>query len=255
MTYKLGKLAPKFDERTLKMATYLPAALAPPPPEYTWMAMVDQWNMMQNDVLGNCTCASAGHMIRQWTKYAGEEIITPDKKVVEMYRKVSGYRPGHPETDRGAVMLDVLSYWRKKGLNKRKIVAYAILKTKSLLELKQAIYLFGNCYLGVELPVSAQGQDVWAMPSTLEGDGAPGSWGGHAVPAMAYGQGEKKDLISFVSWGKVMHMTEAFYKTYVSEAYAVVSKDWIEADGTTPTPTSLNLQALLSDLAKVATPV
>ena len=49
-----------------------------------------------------------------------------------------------------------------------------------------AIWLFGGAYIGVELPISAQTQDVWDVPANLTPDDEPGSWGGHAVYLVGY---------------------------------------------------------------------
>jgi len=48
-------------------------------------------------------------------------------------------------------------------------------------QIATAIWLFGGAYIGIQLPIRAQNQDVWDVPSDLGLDDVPGSWGGHAV--------------------------------------------------------------------------
>jgi len=243
---KLGKLPVKYDARTLKLSKYL-LEPPPPPPQFSCQSKVADWGMMLNDELGDCTCAAAGHMVQQWTTYASTEKIIPDNQILKAYMQVSGYVPGEPNTDNGAVVLDVLKLWRKKGIGGHKILAYAALKPGNLLELKQAISIFGNVYLGIELPVSAQDQnECWAVPSKGPiQDGLPGSWGGHAIPAVMYDD----VAIGIITWGQLMYLTPQFYRTYVTEAYAVLSNDWLQKNGLSPT--HFDLATLKSDLSIV----
>ena len=100
---------------------------------------------------------------------------------------MTGYKPSDPSTDRGAVELDVLRYWRKTGVGGYKIDAFVALEPKNHLHVQAAVDLFGGSYIGLALPVSAQQQKVWSVPpGGPTGTGAPGSWGGHAVVVEAY---------------------------------------------------------------------
>jgi hypothetical protein len=227
-TVKLGKLAPKHDARTFKLERYV--KLVPPsPPQASYQAHVKNWPMMLNDSLGDCTCACAGHMIEQWTAYNGGSIITPpDSSILTAYEAVGGYNPGDPSTDNGANILDVLNYWRKTGIDGHKILGYATVNTANLEEVKQAVYLFGNIYLGIQLPISAQSQDgLWTVAdggTNGSPNNAPGSWGGHAIPVVEY---DSEELV-IVTWGQLWRVSWNFFLDYVDEAYAVLSQDWFD---------------------------
>ena len=240
----LGKRAPRIDPRTLKLAKYIPAA-PPPPAEVSWIMEVAHWGMMLNDSIGDCTCAAAGHMIEQWTRYAaGTEAVVPDPAIEKAYEDVGGYISGQPQTDNGAVMLDVLTYWKQTGIGGHKIAAYATIDLNNTNELKTAVRLFGNVYLGIQLPISAQPQNAWTVPSGgPNGDGSPGSWGGHCVPIMAY----SPQSLSVVTWGARLKMSWNFLKDYADEAYVVLSQEWIEVNG--GAPSGFNLAQLQADLA------
>ena len=238
----LGKLPPKHDARTLSLLNYLRPGKLPPVPESVdfWSAVTD-WPMLANDQLGDCTVAAAGHMIEQWTRYAGTEFTPSDGDVVAAYSAVSGYDPATGENDNGAAMLDVLNYWRKQGLAQHRILGYTALTRTNATSVREAIYLFGSLYAGFNLPLSAQKQTVWDVS---EGpDAEPGSWGGHAVPLVGY----DADGLVTVTWGSLKRLTWAFLETYCDEAYAVLSTDFINQT-THLNPDNFNLSALQRDL-------
>jgi hypothetical protein len=245
--YALGKAPARLDARTFRLSSFLKPIT--PPPAKDWAAAVTDWGMMMNDVLGICVGAGAGHTVQQWTKYAGVEHVVPDSKILQTYEKVGGYVPGDPSTDNGMDMLSYLNFWRQHGLGehrKHRIQAFVTVNPANLQEMRTAIYLFGNVYLGVQLPLTAQGADSWQVPpGGLQGDGAPGSWGGHCVPVMAY------DPTSYtvITWGQPMMATAAFVADYADEAYALLSPDWLSGAGLAPS--GFDLAALEAALAKL----
>ena len=256
---KLGKKPARFDARTLKLAKYFTAALPPAPEAAGYVDKVNRWGMMLNDQIGDCTVAAAGHMIEQWTAYSRTfEFVPSDAAILRAYQAVSGYVPGNPSTDNGAYLLDVLNYWRKTGVAKHKVKAFAQVNPRDHEEIKQAIRLFGNCYIGLGLPVSAQNTriaenhlPVWEVPKTgTTGDGTAWSWGGHAVPLVGYREtpAGRRGLMA-VSWGELFDVTFSFLDAYCDEAYAVVSMDWIKASGMSPS--GFDMQQLLADLQAI----
>ena len=212
--------------------------------------------MMANDTLGDCTCAAAGHMIECWTANLGDAFTPTSAQVIAAYSAVSGYIVGNPATDNGAAELDVLNYWRQKGIAGHKIDAYAALdlhpsrgnEPRGQECVKQAISLFGGAYIGLALPLSAQQQTVWDVPSLwsrLRNQDAPGSWGGHAVPVLAY----DAEGLTCITWGAKKRMTWQFFAQYCDEAYAPLSRDWLNAQGTDPA--GFDLAQLTADLATI----
>lgn len=240
----LGKRAARHDPRTLMLARYLTPALPPAPAACDWGAKVPRWPMYLNDSLGDCTCAAAAHMIQAWTKDAQpREVTISDAAVLKAYQAVGGYKPGQPETDNGAVELDVLKYWRQHGIGGHRIAAFASINPQSTEIVRDAIFLFGGIYAGVELPKSAQGQTVWDVPAGGPvGDGAPGRWGGHAVNIVAY---DARGL-DCITWGGRLRMTWGFFAAYFSEAYAVLSADFLHGG---KAPSGFDAQQLVADLS------
>jgi hypothetical protein len=243
---KLGKTAAVHDPRTLQLTNYLkPAVLPPPPPQKDWSQKVASWPMMMNNTIGDCTIAAVGHCIEEWTTDVGKPVVLPDATIVAAYSAVSGYNPKTGQHDVGANEIKVLNYWRQKGIGGHTIRAYVALEPGNLDHIRDAVFIFGNCYIGLALPKSAQTQAIWSVPpGGATGQGAPGSWGGHAVPVVAY---DPRGL-TVVTWGALKRMTWSFWSAYCDEAYALLSDDFLTAD---KTPGGIDLAALQQDLKQV----
>lgn len=242
---KLGRKPARLDSRTLKLAAYaegLPSA----PPACDLTARLSNLGQMGNDQLGDCTCAAVGHMIQAWTVEDETQIIVPDADIVKMYSEVSGYIPGDESTDNGAVVLDVLNYWRKTGLDGHRLGAYAELRLRNQQEVMKSIYYFGAAYVGLSLPLSAQKQAIWNVPEEgASGAGQAGSWGGHAIPFVAYNATGP----ICITWGQLQQMTWDFYDAYGEEAYACFGRDIVGSDD--KSPEGFNTAQLLTDLRKI----
>ncbi len=254
---KLGKRSPRLDHRTLKLSKYLTPALPTPPIRAGYVEKVAQWPMYLNDSLGDCVIAAAGHMIQQWTAYAGEETQISNSAILTGYVQVGGYVPNNPDTDNGCDMLTALKYWRKTGLGGHKIAAFVSVDFTNQQEVEQAIALFGSVYTGLALPLVAQsptqtgpnGKPCWSVAECgTNGDGSPGSWGGHCVPLIGYSNdpaGHPGTML--VTWGALYDMTWKFLNLYTDEMWAVLSSDWFEQSG--QSPSGFNLAQLQADLS------
>ena len=246
---KLGKSVARHDPRALLLASYLTPALPVPPASFDLTSKITAWGMMDNDQIGDCTCAAAGHLIMEWTANAKGKMVTPtDKQIVAAYSAITGYNPTTGANDNGANETDVLNYWRQTGIASHKIGAYMSLEPSNHSHIMDSVYIFGGCYIGVQLPISAQAQtqnhQPWSVPpGGTTGDGKPGSWGGHAIPVMAY----DSRGVTVVTWGALQIMTWSFWETYCDEAYAILSTDYLSGKKTTPQ--GFNLTQLQADLA------
>ena len=253
--YKLGKQGVKHDARTFKLSNYMLHAAAKPHPlrRVNWINGVTNLGMMGNDNAGDCTTACLGHLIELWTlKESGREVVIPDKQILQSYTDVTGiegaaYDPATGANDNGCNILDVLNYARKTGVGGHKISAFMSIDPKNHDEVKIAIQLFGGIDIGLALPLSAQSEvgQTWTVPTTgLTGDGAPGSWGGHCVPTVAYFADQS---LTVVTWGALQQMTWEFWDAYCDEVYAIISPDWVAKNGANPQ--GFNLAQLQADLA------
>jgi len=248
---KLGKQAARHDPRTLLLASYMTTELPAPPPTFDLTGKVSAWGMMENQDIGDCTCAAAGHLIMEWTANAVRKMFTPtDKQIVDAYSAITGYNPATGANDNGAVEIDVLNFWRQSGIAGHKIAAYMALEPANHTHIMDSVYIFEGCYIGVQLPVSAKDQiknhQPWSVPPGGPiGDGKPGSWGGHAVPVVAY----DSRGVTVVTWGALQMMTWSFWEAYCEEAYAILSADYLTGKKTTPQ--GFSLQQLQEDLANL----
>jgi hypothetical protein len=229
-----------------------------------------------------------------------------DSTILQYYESWDGYDPAQPVSDQGGVELDVLNHWRQQGFGGHTLEAYTAIELSgsapatqqdpkpaaqpsefpisgpqppaATAQLAAAIWLFGGAYVGVELPLRAQDQDVWDVAANPGLDDVPGSWGGHAVYLVGYEFGDPPlggissessaktrppavcapgptsstpyaGSITCITWGRTKKMTWAWFDRYCSEAYALVSKDWIETSGLAPS--GFDLQALENDLKLV----
>lgn len=236
----LGKHSPRLDARTLKFASYLAPALPPAPPVIDWGQIVsgNNWRMMANDSVGDCTCAAAGHLEMMWTGYGKKSFVPSDAQILAAYSAITGYSPNNPNSDNGANVLDVLNYWRKSGIAGRKIVAYVAVDHTNREHLRLAVDMFGGCYIGVQLPQSAMDDFNADKPwKRLTGK----ILGGHAIVVVGY----DANTVSLVTWGKEIKASWPWFEKYCDEAFVILSKDWA---GKNPAPSSFNFAQLVADL-------
>jgi hypothetical protein len=252
MIGKLGKLPPKEDRRTLKLATYIDRRKLPPPPERrAWSSVMHEpWGSMANDQYGDCTVAACGHLIQAWTAAAqGTPVTLSDEIILDTYARITGFDPRDPSTDQGAVVLDVLRYWRSVGIAGHKISAFASIDLRDARTMETAIDLFGGVYVGLALPKAIDGQDdIWVMPdeTVSQADAAPGSLGGHAVAVVDYSpQG-----LTCVTWGALQRMSWSWWQCFADECFALISPDFVAGNRA---PNGFALGDLWADLRAVAT--
>jgi hypothetical protein len=241
---RLGKLPVRTDVRTLSLARYVDLQELPAPPlTFAETAKVSEWPMYANDRVGDCTTAAAGHMIEAWTAAVrGQAVVVSEQAVLDAFDHVKLVDPLTGEE--GAIELDVLRYWRKHGIGEHRIGAFARVSVHSTQLTKTGAWLFGGLYIGLQLPLTAQGEDVWDWSGSLAGDARPGSWGGHAVDVVAY----DSESLTVVTWGRLKRMTWSFWDRYVDECYCILSKDFLDAG---KAPNGVYLAALEADLALV----
>ena len=225
-------------------ARYVNLAKLPKPPDVLDLTKgVPDWPMYANDTRGDCTCAAAGHMIEAWTASGKSHAVEiSEKSVLAAFDRVKQVDPASGEE--GAVELDVLGYWRRRGIGRHKIGAFAKVPVYDHNLVRAAAYIFGGLYIGLSLPKTAQTQVTWDWTHKLTGRAKPGSWGGHAVNVVRYSPG----TLTCTTWGKLQDMTWSFWDRYCDEAYAIVSTDFLQQG---KSPAGFDLATLQSDLQLV----
>jgi hypothetical protein len=174
-------------------------------------------------------------------------IVLSDEQVLAAYRHFAG-----DNLEAGAHMLDVLNHWRRRGIGDHKVAGFAQLDLKNLDHVKEAVWLFGNCYVGLALPDHiAHAPDPRKLPWAISrhhanGEFAPNLHNGHCVPIVGYDPAH----FYIVTWGALIPMTWDFCATYMDEAYAVLSRDWISRKSG-EAPSGFDLEALELDLRRI----
>lgn len=239
---KLGKLAARPVPYMLTLTDYVKTTLPKPPVSIAQSADVQNWGMMLNDTLGDCTCAGVGHGIQLLTAENNCLFTPSDADIEKLYEQSCGYNPAKPNTDRGGICADVLDYWQEHGVAGHSIAEHAPIHVRSKTDIKLGIDLFGFIYIGVALPISAQDQvgKVWDV--TKGPESRPGTWGGHCIICTDY-----DDVgLKCITWGAVQTMTWTWFKRYCDEAHIVLSNDWFTGD---KSPRGFDSAALKADIA------
>jgi hypothetical protein len=227
---KGGRKPPDYTKPRLWADDYYVAGSLPPlAPSVDYCSQVASWPMYLNNTLGDCTIAGAAHAMGAWSRYvAGTEMTFTDDQILAAYEACSGYVPGEQNTDTGCVMSDVLAYWQQNGIGGQQIQAYAQLRETSELDLNRALQIFGTVYIGVNLPQSAESQFSARQPWTYV-KGSPIA-GGHCIVLQRFLVNSDGDY-TVITWGATQAMTLRFARTYIDEAWAVLSPQWLEANG------------------------
>ncbi len=224
-------------------------ALAPVPPacDYTAGLPADMGGL-GNLAVGDCTSAGKGHALQVWSR---GQLAVADADALEDYREVTGWSgvPGDA-TDAGAVEQASLKHWLTTGFPLGGGAARDFLHSffeadpGSYGQLSRGIYECGAVYLGFRVPawMEQPGQlpQVWDRRS----DASEAPVGGHCVVAFGYA----RDMLRVCSWGQWYWVTMAFVEAFVSEAYPLVSVDWVGRPGRA-CPLNLTLAELDEQMA------
>lgn len=234
---QLGKKAAVVDHRVAKFST-IQRQLIVPPPFANWYAGVGEWGMLVNDELGCCVPAACLHALQQFSTYATAPLLPTDKEAIDLYSKAAGYVPGDITTDNGSYVLGdkgVLPYWHTTGImcggKLNKLAAFMQIADKNPDALKQAIFAFGGCMIGMNLPEyiasTVEVPYVWDVQGSVPGAIA----GGHEVWADGYLSVAGEVYYEFVSWGERFRMTQAFMLQYVDELAVLYDKASLNSNG------------------------
>lgn len=243
-------------EKYLNPRTPMSRAGLPPVPltqDVDRASKVTSWPMYLNDQLGDCTIAALGHMFGAWTEYAtGTEGLFADDQIQAVYSRVGGYVPGDPTTDNGCMMSDVLADAKANGITDVNGKVHLVAGFASFGNpgdedlLGQVLDVFGTVYVGI---------NCQQVIETEFADGKPWTWvqgdpvvGGHAI-CLQRRLGKGSAPLEYVTWGALQQATTDFQSNAAEEAWAVVTHDWLSANG--DTVEGLDLQQLLADMADV----
>lgn len=220
--YKFGKLAPKFDKRTLQLSTVL-KVLPPIPPQFDVdIGKCTPLRMFANDSWGDCVIAARANQTLRFEQFEQGIIMDiKDSDVLKEYWKEQGACLRHP--DNGLVVLDSLKKWRTGwtvAARDYNIFAFGEVNTFNHSNVMAAVFLLDGAIAGLQLPATAQQQFEQDMPwDVAPGPGAnPGSWGGHCIYLCGFSP--KGPVCE--TWAKKVQMTWAFWDRYADECFGTV---------------------------------
>ena len=204
-------------------------ATAAVPDDNNWYAEVGDWHMLGNADNPDCVEAAILHHIMQRRAYAGRPVTFFDADALALLAKWGG-----PD---GTLMRTALDAWKNDGIvlpdgTVDRIDAYAVVDHTDPNWLKRAVKECGGVLLGIRCPVAwlSDGIYMFDVPS---GDPGPID-GGHCV-FLPGSQRTALDLqFSCVTWGFRRQMTMAAIHAVADEAYCVLNRDWLDADGLNP---------------------
>lgn len=245
MTLLLGKLPATRPYGLRDLVAYSNGPLPSPPPSAEPPSFSD-WNMFANGPddsctvpgapFGDCVMAGAAHLIMASNSQVHREDPVPSSNdVANQYLTLTG------GVDSGLNESDALAFWRSQGLfGDNRISAYVPVDPNQIPHVHASIAFYGTCFLGVQVPASAQDQFANEEPWTV----VPGSpiEGGHCIVAVGYDQ----QWLYCVSWGRVVPVSWPWVQAYCDEGWCVISQEVAEA-GAGPGGL-LNLAALQKDL-------
>lgn len=226
----LGKHPARHDLRTLLLRDHV--TLPKPPDTVSWLfGKTSGWGMMDNDRLGDCTCAGLGHAVQTISGATGAVLTPPDtglNSVQALYSGACGYVIGDESTDNGGNELDVLNYVRRTTLfGLDTLLAYADPNVGDQSHIQQAIAYMGGVYIGLALPDSVVVDvDMLTVPWTDTSMPANPN-NGHAVWVAAYDQNN----LYPITWGGVKTMSWDFWFKYCDESHAILTQNWLKEYG------------------------
>jgi hypothetical protein len=225
--YKLGRLpsAPRDLVRSIPLKQVLKAGYTGTVPDsVSYTPAAANLPMDSNDTLGDCTSVAAAHVETALSQFGqGTPVVVSDADVVSFYSGSTGYVPGDPNTDQGGDMQTVLKYWNQTGIAGHKIAAYFAVDPADFDEMRAALYLFGNLYIGFNC---TQGfQNAFDNGTVFDVQRRDRVLGGHCVPVHNMVKGGS---IGGSTWGGFYSMTPAAWTKYVDEPYSVVSQEWVK---------------------------
>ena len=214
--------------------------------------------MFGNNDLSDCTAAGLGNAALALGALDGFQPVVDSGAVEAFYSATSGYVPGQPATDRGAVLTDVLAYQARTGFNSGAQLLTGPWATvdpydRNLLAL--GMETCGVVVLGVALSEAdmrriGQVWDVGVM--STGGDPTPGSAGLHCLLGFDYAGLKDGSLLRLATWGGLQPATWQWVEQAIREAHVVVWRSVLATSGVNWS--GVSYETLAAETAAFGTP-
>ncbi len=258
-----GKYGRRYPKRALalKLGPLLTGTVPQHPVSADYLAgLHGGWQMLGNDVAGNCAAVTYANIRRLVTSTLTATPSYPSQaEVWEIYKtqnpefdpngtaQTNG--PGS-DADQGMDLQTLLEYLTKTGgPDGVKAVAFASVNPQDPAEVKAAIAIFGYVWTGVT--VASNNEQEFADRLPWDYDPSSPEEGGHSVITGGYGTpgtGALGGDERFITWAQETSFTDAFWASCVEEAWVCI---WPEHLGTREFLQGISLTALAADYKAV----
>lgn len=253
---KCGRRSPK-NAPALRLSRLLTGTVPAHPDSADYLAALNGgWNMLGNDVAGDCVAVTWANVRRLVTAtLTGTPSYPSQDEVWKVYQTQNpGFDPsGDPEVngpgspaDQGMDVQTLLEYLAKVGgPDGVKAVAFAKVNPLNADEVKAAIAIFGYLWTGID--VSENNQQEFAAGQPWDFDPASPLDGGHSIVTGGYGAPGAGPLGGderFITWAAETSFTDAFWSHAVEEAWVVI---WPEHLGSREFIEGVDLATLAAD--------
>ena len=229
MPFKYGRRPPK-NAPALRFRSILAAAGPAYPPQEDYLGKLSSWQMLGNDVAGDCNAVTWANMRRLVTATLATENYPTQDQVWQFYQTQNpNFDPAGskdtngPESsaDQGMDIQTGLEYLHANGgPDGVKAVAFAKVDHTNLDEVKAALSIFGSLWLGIVVLKANQDEFNAGQPWT-DVAGSPID-GGHAI----LGGGYTAHDVKFITWAKETEFAQSFWNGVV-QGNALVEESWV----------------------------
>jgi hypothetical protein len=252
MALMYGRRPPK-NAPALRFASFLAGRVPEHPSHEDYLAKLPGWQMLGNDVAGDCNAVTWANLRRLVTASLATEYYPSQAEVWKFYQTQNpDFNPaGTKDTngpgskdDQGMDIQTGLEYLHGTGgPDGVKAVAFAKVNHTDMAEVKAALAIFGGLWLGIQVLDANQKEFKEGKAWTdVRGSAIDG---GHAI----LGGGYATD-IRFITWAKETKFAESFWNgvvkgnPLVEEAWVVI---WPEHLGTKSFEEGINQAQLAAD--------
>jgi len=254
LPYKYGRRPPK-NAPALRFRSFLSSTAPAYPTQEDYLAKLSGWQMLGNDVAGDCNAVTWANMRRLVTATLTTEYYPSQAQVWQFYQTQNpGFDPDGSsgtdgpgsQDDQGMDIQTGLEYLHADGgPDGARAVAFAKVDHTSLEEVKAALAIFGGLWLGVQVLAANQDEFSQGQPWT-DVAGSPVD-GGHAILGGGY---DTTAGIKFITWAQETEFASSFWNgvvqgtPLVQEAWVVI---WPEHLGTTAFEQGIDQAQLAAD--------
>lgn len=237
-TLRYGRRAPK-NAPALKLSRILTGKVPPHQVAADYLARLAAWQMLGNDVAGDCVAVTWANIRRLLTFILGAEYYPTQDEVWAIYKTQNpGFDPNGDEStngpgsshDNGMDIQTLLEYLHKVGApDGKKVLAFAKVDPTAADEVKAAISIFTFVWTG--LIVQQANEDEFAEGKPWDYHRSSPDAGGHSVITGGYGAAGDGPLGGderFITWAQETSFTDRYWSRKVEEAWVVIFEEHLE---------------------------